>query len=271
MDAATQARLDELNEEVRLATADVDSAVDSDEEEERQLKAFAHVQALSQKYRDLVATIGDEKEREKIEWSLGRRVSDMRRAAEKLTKRISGSKAEMARDAGTLPFLEQRQPPKSIVPPRAAPTGKLSVGSEIESWCGKCKEMREHHIVAMVGGEPKQVICVVCSSRHNYRAEPPAKAKRAGGEPGVPSATTAGARRGTSPEEREQQRRRELKLALQKELADAAEPRPFDPKGRYKAGEIIVHPEYGRGKIENVLRSSLLVRFLEGLRPLNLS
>lgn len=269
MDAAIQARLDELNEEVRLGIADVDAAVDS-EEEERQLRSFEAVQKLSQKYRDLVAEITDAKEREKVEWSLGRRVSDLRRAADKLTKRISGSKAEMARDAGTLPFLEQRQPPKSIVPQRGAPTGKLSVGSEIESWCGKCKEMREHHIVAMVGGEAKQVICVVCSSRHNYRAEPPAKARRSTSEGGAPAATT-GARRGTSPEEREQQRRKELKLALQKELADAVEPRAFDPKGRYKAGEIIVHPEYGRGKIENVLRSSLLVRFLEGLRPLNLS
>ena len=54
-------------------------------------------------------------------------------------------------------------------------------------------------------------------------------------------------------------------------LAEAVDPRPFDPKGRYKSGEIIVHPEHGRGKIENVLRGSLLVRFLEGLRPLDLA
>jgi len=45
----------------------------------------------------------------------------------------------------------------------------------------------------------------------------------------------------------------------------------FDPKERYKTGEIIDHPEHGRGKIENVLRSSLLVRFGRvGLRPLTL-
>jgi hypothetical protein len=47
--------------------------------------------------------------------------------------------------------------------------------------------------------------------------------------------------------------------------------RVFDPKERYKAGEIIVHAEYGRGKIENVLRSSLLVRFpIGGLKSLML-
>jgi hypothetical protein len=31
-----------------------------------------------------------------------------------------------------------------------------------------------------------------------------------------------------------------------------------------------MHPEHGRGKVENVLRGSMLVRFREGLRPLNL-
>ncbi len=47
--------------------------------------------------------------------------------------------------------------------------------------------------------------------------------------------------------------------------------RLFDPRERYKAGEIISHPEYGRGKIQNVLRSSLLVRFsVGGLKSLML-
>ena len=55
-----------------------------------------------------------------------------------------------------------------------------------------------------------------------------------------------------------------------KELDEAVEPRVFDPRGRYKANEIIVHPEHGRGKIENVNRNSLLVRFREGLRPIDL-
>ena len=47
--------------------------------------------------------------------------------------------------------------------------------------------------------------------------------------------------------------------------------RLFDPRERYKAGEVISHPEYGRGKIQNVLRSSLLVRFsVGGLKSLML-
>jgi hypothetical protein len=59
--------------------------------------------------------------------------------------------------------------------------------------------------------------------------------------------------------------------ALGEEVAAAPNVRLFDPKERYKAGEIIAHPEFGRGKIENVLRSSLLVRFpVGGLKSLML-
>ena len=66
-------------------------------------------------------------------------------------------------------------------------------------------------------------------------------------------------------------RRAEIQRALAEELATASTVRPFNPKERYKAGEIISHPEYGRGKIENVLRASLLVRFSRsGLKPLSL-
>ncbi len=209
------------------------------------------------------------KECGQVDWKLGKRVTDMRRAAEGLSKRMSGSRVAMAKDAGSVPFLEQRQPPKSIEPPRANPllSKKITVGATIDAWFGKCKEIREHNVVAVVSDEPKQVICTTCNSRHSYRAEPPARAKAALGiEPG-----TTSVERKRVEEDRKSQERQDARRLLQKELLEAENPRPFDPKGRYKAGEIIIHPEHGRGKIENVLRSSMLVRFLEGLRPLDLS
>ena len=69
---------------------------------------------------------------------------------------------------------------------------------------------------------------------------------------------------------RERSRREELRRDLQRELNASIEVRPFDPKGEFKRGEIISHPQFGRGKVENVLKGSILVRFLEGLRPLDL-
>jgi hypothetical protein len=268
MDPSLQASLDALNEEVSTAINEVDAAIDSDDEQ-RQFAAAKIVEALVVRYRELSAQLAAGKEREQVEWKLGKRVTDLRRAAEGLSKRMSGSKVAMAKDAGSVPFLLQREPPKSIEPPRANPllNKKLTVGATIDAWCGKCKEIREHNVVAVVSDEPKQVICTTCNSRHNFRSDPPARAKAALGiEPG---ATSVERRR--VEEDRKSQERQDARRTLQKELMDAENPRPFDPKGRYKAGEIIIHPEHGRGKIENVLRSSMLVRFLEGLRPLDLS
>jgi hypothetical protein len=263
MDEATQQKIEAFHEEVGAAINEVDASLESGEQA-RELAAGQLVAELSRRYTELLAGL-NLADKDGFERRVGRRVTDLRRAAASLTRLDSGQKVASARDAGMIPFLEQRQPPKSIVPQRAAPTGQLSVGSELESWCGKCKEMREHHVVAMVGGEPKQVICVVCNSRHNFRDTPPER-KKAAGE----TVYVGGGAKRPSAEDRELQKRKEAKQQLQKELAEANEPRPFDPKGRYKAGEIIVHPEHGRGKIENVLRSSMLVRFLDGLRPLDL-
>jgi RNase P/RNase MRP subunit POP5 len=47
-------------------------------------------------------------------------------------------------------------------------------------------------------------------------------------------------------------------------MADATQVRTFDARERYKVGEVISHAELGRGKVETVLRSSLLVRFPNG-------
>ena len=94
------------------------------------------------------------------------------------------------------------------------------------------------------------------------------------GPRGRPTASAPRPARGedrpASPIPRRKRKAAELR-ALGEEVAAAATVRVFDPKERYKAGEIIVHAEYGRGKIENVLRSSLLVRFsVGGLKSLML-
>jgi hypothetical protein len=260
-------RLDKLKDDLLAVTDEVSAALESDEDRV-QLAAGQAVESLAQRYNELLEELDDEA-RESVERSVGRRITDLRRSAAQLSRRDSGRRAALAVDAGQVPFLLQRTPGKSIVPQRHAPTRdtpRYSVGSEVESWCGKCKEMRTHNIVAMVGGEPKQVVCATCHSRHNFRTEPPARATASGDKP-----SPAVARRAAPALDPQAAKRQEERRILQRELADAVDPRPFDPKARYKAGEIILHPEHGRGKIENVLKGSLLVRFAEGLRPLNLS
>ncbi len=50
----------------------------------------------------------------------------------------------------------------------------LSVGSIVESVCGKCNDIMGHTIMAMVGNEIVKVECRVCKSQHRYC--PPARA-----------------------------------------------------------------------------------------------
>ena len=177
-------------------------------------------------------------------------------------------------DVGFVPFLERRAPPKSIVPQRGAPSSKMSVGGEVDSWCGKCKEMTTHNVVAMVGEQPKQVICQVCNSRHDYphRAagapqEGGGRRRGGGGDASGEVGLDGAAQRGPRAAATAGGQARSCRRSWPRQSSRGT----FDPKARYKSGEIIVHPEHGRGKIENVLRGSLLVRFLEGLRPLDLA
>jgi hypothetical protein len=275
MDESQSNRLENLNQEILTAVNEVDAALESGDEP-RQIAAGQMVEQLAARYREFVAGL-ETADKDAAERGVGRRLTDLRRAAAALSRRDSGREVTAAVDAGFVPFLERRAPPKSIVPQRQAPSAKPHVGGEIDSWCGKCKEMTTHHVVAMVGDHPKQVICQACNSRHDFRTEPPARHRSAvKAAAAAAAASEAAGSQSMAPtarrnEDRELARRQEAKRLLQKELAEAPEPRPFDPKGRYKAGEIIVHPEHGRGKIENVLRGSLLVRFLEGLRPLDLA
>jgi hypothetical protein len=265
VDEETTARLNELKEEAIAASEEVSAAIEAGEDRP-QLAAGMKVQELARRYAELLEDVaaGD---RDRVDRLVGRRITDLRRQAEALTKRIAGTKAARPTDAGFVPFLEQRAPPKSIEPPRAAPTRhspKFAVGGEAEAWCGKCREFTEHHIVAMIGDQPKQVLCMRCKSRHSYRTEPTARGAAAPAAAPTPTETY---RPQVDPAAA---RRAEQKRQLIKELDEAVEPRVFDPRGRYKANEIIVHPEHGRGKIENVTRGSLLVRFREGLRPIDL-
>ena len=40
----------------------------------------------------------------------------------------------------------------------------VRVGSNVDSWCGKCKLMLAHTVEAMVGAQPKRVNCNTCGA-----------------------------------------------------------------------------------------------------------
>src|SRR5207237_6928851 len=65
---------------------------------------------------------------------------------------------------------------------------RLRVGGDVEAWCSPCGGLTEHSIVAMVGDEPKQVVCQSCGGRHGYRTTP---ARKGTGELAAATATAS--------------------------------------------------------------------------------
>jgi len=254
--------LDQLNNEIRDVALQVHLAEERKDERDVVAAAHAGIERLSRRYRDLLQSLSAG-EQLRAERALGRRVVDLKRLASLLPK-IPAASVESTPDraAGGGAPEDRRITGVSWSHDRRAPAPKLGVGGDVESWCGRCGEATTHSVVAMVGQEPKQVLCQVCGSRHTHRTGP---ARR-------PTAGVAASPGEDRPRADPEALRKAAELrALGEEVAAAATVRVFDPKERYKAGEIIVHAEYGRGKIENVLRSSLLVRFsVGGLKSLML-
>ena len=259
--------IETLADEIRDVTLIVHQAEEHKEERDVVAAAHAGVERLSRRYRELLQKLspGEQMRAERV---LGRRVVDVKRLASLLPK-VPAASTESTPDrvAGGGAPGERRITGVSWTNDRRAAPRKAGVGSDVESWCGRCGETTTHSIVAMVGDEPKQVLCQVCGSRHAHRVgAPPKRASAAGG--GAATGEVDDRPRASDPEAK--RKAAELR-ALGEEVAAAASVRAFDPKERYKAGEIIAHPEFGRGKIENVLRSSLLVRFpVGGLKSLML-
>jgi hypothetical protein len=263
-------RESQLREDIYGAIDEVGGALESGEHP-RQIAAGKLVEPLVTRYHELVAAIGEgSPERERIERTLGRLLTDLRRSAGQLSQRQDGQKAQRAADAGGQPFILTRAPSpfltRTVAPPprRRTSESALAVGGELEAWCGKCKESRTHRIVVIHEGKPYRVQCVHCRSQHGYRSDGSSRAASDG--PSTPSRTSARASVAIDPEA---QKRRLERERLAAELAAATEVRPFDPAAMYKSGQLIEHPKYGRGRIESITRGSLLVRFLDGLRPLS--
>jgi hypothetical protein len=269
-DMETLPTLSQMTEEIRDLALQVSAALERTEERDLVTATHVAVERVSQRYRAFYASLTDG-EKMNVDRTIGRRMLDAKRLASSLPRvgtvglstpdrRVSGA-SEVGERRITGVSWGAGNRPVDLGP------GKLKVGGDVEAWCGPCGGLTDHSIVAMVGDDPKQVVCQRCNNRHGFRTTP---ARKTGGE------TEAAAPATTSGSEREQQRRGDEKAAQQRalanEIAAATEVRSFDPKGRYKSGEIILHPEHGRGKVETVLRSSLLVRFgVGGLKSVMLT
>jgi hypothetical protein len=262
MDESQRAELAAIGHDADGLMEEVEEALDEHTAHAERLAVRVRVEEMAARFRAFVGALG-EKDRFEAERRVGRKVLDVQKQANALPAPPKGREA--APRAST-DFFETREGKSSRQPVKPGEGAALNrprfqVTGDVEAWCGPCAELRTHTIVAMVGDQPAQVVCQICNSRHKYRTEP-ARGKKDGAVASRPRSSTA-----PPPG----QAKMDEKNNFINELRLATNVRPFQPRERYKAGEIIEHPELGRGKIENVLPNSLLVRFSNGLRPVKLA
>jgi len=148
----------------------------------------ASVDGLVADYRALRAQVPAE-DVDDVERRFGRRMIRLRRRADQvLPGRTAGEKVatrvtenRWAPVGAAVPSNEftstepaSTKPASPSARERLQPKGP-GVGREIDSWCGPCKDMKTHTIVAMVGEEVKQVLCETCGARHGFRESPARK------------------------------------------------------------------------------------------------
>jgi len=150
----------------------------------------------------------------------------------------------------------------------------LSAGSEIDSWCTKCKMDLGHRIVALVQGVPKRVICQTCFGEHAYHAPRSAHAT-----PGVfirrNNATTPAAEKRAQPAGVRATQRARVEQERYDAWASKTLGRTVDAFKRYSmeltlsAGELILHPKFGEGYVDLVREDGKVsVMFRDGARTL---
>ena len=117
---------------------------------------------------------------------------------------------------------------------------KLRPGDDTDTYCGRCKAERAHHVVALnADGAPATVICRTCGGQHRFHEKKEPSARPASGGAARKSRATA----------------------KPTQDAPAGPVRPYSPKERYAEGEWLDHPTFGQGKVSHARGGKIEVRF----------
>jgi len=123
------------------------------------------------------------------------------------------------------------------------------VGGEVDGFCGRCKMVLAHTVLAMVGKAVARVRCNTCMTDHAYRRAP-----------GTAAPTPA--RSGSRPT------RVVIGFDAQVEAKGAASARAYSPRTTFQVDELISHPTFGLGIVRAVRQDKVDVAFKAAERTL---
>ena len=156
-------------------------------------------------------------------------------------------------------------------------------GDRIEARCTRCNDVTGHVIVALVGGEIVKVECCACGSVHKYY--PPVAARQSGAKEtvcrvragsdrkeAVSAARPASTAQGTvkSSVSKAQKAALEIEQAWQRSMNQTlAEARPYSMHEHFAVGDVVEHPKFGNGVVQELLPpDKMQILFRDGTKLL---
>jgi hypothetical protein len=135
------------------------------------------------------------------------------------------------------------------------------VGKNIDALCTRCGLTLAHIVLYEVGGVVQGVKCKTCGAEHRYHGP------KAGRQRDI-AAERRGAR--VAPRAQRAVRPADARLWEQRNAATAPDVIVWDYKltERYEKGDVIAHPQFGRGFVETINADSMEVLFREGRKAL---
>ena len=131
--------------------------------------------------------------------------------------------------------------------------GHVGPGEDVEAWCTRCRMNLNHRVIAVVRGAIQRVHCLTCGGDHKYY--PP----KSGQAPETERKRTATSTPAALPSKERKSTDRSLAKAysewvtFMKDMSPGTDARPYRISESYKASEYIEHPEFGTGRVVDVL------------------
>jgi len=129
---------------------------------------------------------------------------------------------------------------------------KMTVGSELDSYCGKCKLTLNHVVVAMVEDQPRRVRCLTCQSEHNHRLSSSRASSSRSSKSSKASRSKATA--AASATARWQ--------ALMAEF-DESVAKPYSVYGLFEVNDWVTHVKFGKGGVIEVPGPDRIITLFE--------
>lgn len=131
----------------------------------------------------------------------------------------------------------------------------VKVGSEVDSYCTKCKMDLLHRVVAMLEAQPKRVECQTCHSQHNYR-KPKGAASKSKVTSKAPKRKGAAVSAKASTERARRATKGQLELMAQWEGRVTGKGKgdfvKYSVKHAFEVDQLVDHSTFGQGYVSEV-------------------